>query len=822
MSTKNNVMKAVHPSIEKKIDSLLGKMTIEEKIEMIGGDPKKGQSIGVGRLGIPPFRMTDGPMGVHWFTKLSTTYPALILAASTFDTDLIQKMGSAIGRDCIARGIHILLAPGVNIYRSALCGRNFEYCGEDPLLTARVSSAYICGVQAMGVSATVKHFAVNFQEFDRHNVSSDLDERTLREIYLPAFESAVKEAGVGCVMTSYNLVNGIHASEHKGLITDILKKEWGFKGVVMSDWTSVYDAVNPVNAGLDLEMPTAKFMSKENLLPAIKDGRIDAATIDDKIRRILRLGFAFGWMDKDQTDSTIPLADPETFQVSLDVARGGLVLLKNQEKILPLDRKSLKKIAVIGSSSHPAVISGGGSAYNPPSHEVSMSDAIKHAAGPDVEVVQAAGVDLARADKAIEFSEFLSSTGFFGLQMDYFNNDSLSGNAVLGKVVKKVNFGWGETPPEPELTENLYSIRWSGKIIPSENGPIVFYFKNMNCGYKLIIDGKVVVDHWDGSGQSLQGRAVVDLQKNQSHDLKIEYKKIGVWGFFCAGFEQESNIERDRKAALALLKDCDTAIVCVGFDKYNEGEGFDRTFSMSPEVDQFIIDAAKACPKMIVVLTGGGNIDMSRWLDSAKGLLMAWYPGQEGGTAVAETLFGMINPSGKLPVTFEKRLEDRGSFDCYHDDDNDKKVFLKDGIYSGYRHFDKNKVKPLFSFGFGLSYTTFEYEKIKLSSKKINPKKDLEVSFEIVNTGKCAGAEIAQVYVQDMESTIDRPVKELKGFVKVYLKAGERKRVSVKLDKRAFEFWHPEKKTWVLEPGTFQVLVGASCEDIRLKAEMKN
>ncbi|MBN1412605.1 MAG: glycoside hydrolase family 3 protein, partial [Spirochaetales bacterium] len=449
MFAANRNFRAPDEKLEKKIDKIIASMTIEEKIDLIGGDTTAGHTIGNKRLGIPEFKLADGPAGVHWFTKMSTTYPALILAAATFDVDLIHKMGVALGRDCRARGIHILLAPGVNMYRSPLCGRNFEYCGEDPFLAGKIAAAYIRGVQSEGVSATIKHFVLNFQEYDRNEVSSDVDERTLREIYLPAFEIAVKEGGTGCLMTSYNLLNGIHTSEHKELITDILKEEWGFDGVVMSDWNSVYDSINPVNAGLDLEMPWKKFMTHEKIIPAIKEGKIKPETIDDKVRRILRLAFSFGWMENGQRDFSIPVADAQTMQTALDVARNGLVLLKNDDDLLPFDRNSLKKIAVIGPCAHPAVIGGGGSAYNVPSHTVSILDALNHLANPEIEVVHAVGVDPTRAYKTFEKSVFYTRDNGQGLQAEYFNNDDLTGEPAVRRIDSALNFKWGEFPPMP-------------------------------------------------------------------------------------------------------------------------------------------------------------------------------------------------------------------------------------------------------------------------------------------------------------------------------------------------------------------------------------
>ncbi|HWO11885.1 MAG TPA: glycoside hydrolase family 3 N-terminal domain-containing protein, partial [Polyangiaceae bacterium] len=338
------------PAVEARVQGLLDRLTLDDKLLLLGGKPGPGGPqansavFGIERVGLPELRMADGPMGVHWWCDASTAYPALIAAAASFDSALWYELGRALGRDCRARGVHILLAPGVNIYRHAYCGRNFEYAGEDPFLSSRFAVAYIRGVQDQGVAATVKHFACNYMEYARHTASSDVDERTLHEIYLPAFKAAVMEAGSGALMTAYNLVNGVHCSEHPGLILDILKGEWGFDGVVMSDWLSTYSVAPAANAGLDIEMPSADMFTAANLKAALAEGEVSLATIDDKVRRLLRLAVCFGWLDHEQHDASIPYEDPETAAVALEVARRGSVLLKNEGGILPLDKSSVGTI----------------------------------------------------------------------------------------------------------------------------------------------------------------------------------------------------------------------------------------------------------------------------------------------------------------------------------------------------------------------------------------------------------------------------------------------------------------------------------------------
>ncbi|NLF39562.1 hypothetical protein GX586_08965 [bacterium] len=817
MFSKSRQFRKPSKQIEKRIDGIISAMTLEEKVTLLGGTG--GGTKPCDRVGIPAFKMSDGPVGVHWFTDCSTTYPASILLAASWDREMSYKVGAAIGRDARARGIHILLAPGVNIYRSPLCGRNFEYLGEDPYLAAQMVAPYIRGCQDQAVAATVKHYACNFQEYDRHHVSTDVDERTLREVYLPAFEAAVKDGGTGALMTSYNLVNGQHASEHTHLIREILKGEWGFDGLVMSDWASTYDGVSAANNGLDLEMPNANFMTIGTLIPAVKDGRVCEEVIDDKIRRLLRLAYCFGWMDHEQKDEKIPLKDEATAKVALEAARGGIVLLKNENKTLPLDAKKVKKIAVIGPTAHPAVIGGGGSAYNTPWRTVSILEGIK-AQAKGVEVAYAIGVDPWRDEAVCAASEFFTPDGAPGIRAEYFNNLDLSGEAALTRVEERMVQRWFGGPIAEGIQKHAFSARWNGIIRPAKSGPHVFYQLVGGGKYRMTLGDRTLFDaditDWSGIR-----RTTVELEAGREYPVYIEYRRTGGWNFIAFAYEHEENIYTEWQKALELAREADAVIFCGGHNQRSESEGSDRTFGMAPELEQLLVEVAAVNHNTTVVLTAGGNIDAQRWIDSVRALVMAWYPGQEGGTAVGEVLFGAVNPSGKLPATFEKRLEDRSSFASYHDADNDKRVALADGIFTGYRHNDLYHIEPRFPFGFGMSYTTFAYEKLRMSSKTVPRGGRVTVSFDVVNTGTRAGAEVAQVYVTDCASLLPRPVKELKGFAKVVLKAGERATVKIVLDEKALQFYHPERKKWIAEPGTFSVLVGASSADIRLRGSFE-
>ena len=817
MHSNHPCFKAPSADIEKRVGDIISKLTIEEKIDLLGGehDRTKGNE----RAGVPVLRLADGPLGVHWWCKTSTAYPGTIALAASWDLELSRRLGTAIGRDAKARGVHILLAPGVNIYRSPLNGRNFEYLGEDPHLAARMVVPYVQGCQDQGVAVTVKHFAVNFQEYDRHRISSDADARTLREVYLPAFRAAVVEGGAGCVMTGYNSVNNVHCSEHFWLLRDLLKGEWGFDGVVMSDWVSVYSSELAALAGLDLEMPNARWMNRKGLLDAVKDGRVPETVIDDKIRRMMRLAACFGWLDHPQQDETIPLEDPSSAEVALDIIRNGAVLLKNEGGLLPLSSKNIKQLAVIGSTADPAIMSGGGSAYTPPWRSTSILEGIRALAG-GIDVVFAKGIDAWAEDTAFNHDNYVTPDGKPGLKVEYFANRECIGEpATVGVAERPVGAWWGNPIPEAPDRDN-FSVRWSGKVRWSAGGRYRFLLKIMDGLAGVWLDNEKIITVGHGENAKSMTGTEVHLDAGREYSIRVEYYQQRGWNALFFGWENLDEIEKSIADAVALAAGADAVIFCGGHTAKSEMEGADRTFGMPPDLERLLIAVAKANPKTAVVLTGGGHIDMRTWLDSVPAVLHSFYLGQEGGRAVAEILFGKVNPSGKLPFTAERNLEDRSSFGCYHDSDSDLRVTLKDGVFGGYRHFDRHGITPLFPFGFGLSYTKFAYSNLHVSTDRIKQGERVTVRFDITNSGPVAGAEAAQLYVADPDCSVPRPPKELKGFVKVALEPGETKTVTIESGPEAFQFFHPEHG-WTAEPGRFELLVGASATDIRLRGSIE-
>jgi beta-glucosidase len=796
--------------IEKRVDSIVRQMTLEEKITYIGGI-NNFFIRAIPRVGIPELKMSDGPMGVHDYGP-ATAYPAGIALAASWDVDLARRAGAMMGDDARARGVHFILAPGVNIYRAPMCGRNFEYFGEDPFLASRVAVSIIEGIQSRRVIATAKHFMGNNQEYDRHNVSSNIDERTMREIYLPAFEAAVKEARVGAIMDSYNLVNGIRMTQNDYLNSKILKQEWGFRGILMSDWDSTYDGIAAANAGLDLEMPSGRFMNVQTLMAAVNEGKVSVATIDDKVRRILRTAIEFGFFDSPQEDKSIPAYNQPGRELVRQEARESMVLLKNSGNLLPLDKSNVKTIAVVGPDSYPAVPGGGGSSQTTPFNAVSFMEGISNYLGAGAKVLYVQ--DDPPLNDVFQRQQFVTALGGeAGLKGEYFNNQDLEGSPALTRTDRLVAFNWGEGSYATDGPVDHFSARWTGYFVPRTSDDYKLY-TSADDGVRLFIDDEQVINDWQRHAEKLNSYTR-HLEVGHAYRIRLEYfEAVGSASVSFGVASAQEFVGRDTKAVAAKA---DVAIVCVGFDPATESEGSDRTFQLPPGQDELIRQISSVNKNTIVVITSGGSVDMTQWIDRIPGVIEAWYPGQEGGTALAQILFGEYSPSGKLPASFERKWEDNATFRSYYPKPGEKQLEYTEGVFLGYRHFDRDGVKPLFPFGYGLSYTTFAYHNLKVSPVTGKLNQPVIVSFDVENTGHRDGAEIAQVYVGDTHASVPRPVKELKGFARIELKPGESRHVSVALDRRAFSFYDVKQKDWSAEPGRFDILVGGSSEKIELQ-----
>lgn len=796
-------------NIEDRVEDLLKRMTLEEKIDMLGGTGFETKAIE--RLGIPPLNMTDGPLGVRWDN--STALPSGILMGATWNPELISKLGTVLATEVKAKGRHVILAPCVNIARIPMGGRNFESFGEDPFLTSRIAVDYIKGVQKENVVATVKHFAANNQEHQRDFVNTIVDERALNEIYLPSFKAAVEEANVLAVMSAYNKVNDHFCSENDYLLIDKLKTEWKFKGLVMSDWGAVHSTVPTFNGGLDLEMPTGKYLNKETLLDKIKSGELSEAKLDDKVRRILRVMFTIGLFDDYQYDKSKVNTD-EHKQVALDVAKDGIVLLKNNNSILPLDLNKIKSIAVIGPNSKVAITGGGGSSMVVPFESVSPLEALRNKIGNKVKINFAQGSmidgDANPIDPKFLFVDIDQKEN--GLKGEYFTNMNLNGKPERIVIDKTINFMWNDKGPFDDFQVDNFSVRWSGYIKPDKSDKYTFDVSS-DDGIRLYLDDKLVIDDWNDHAL-LTNSYTVNLEANKFYKIKLEYYENGGGAIVKFGWRKPN--DELIVDAINAAKNSDVAIMFAGTNYTYESEGYDRKdLSLPNDQDELINQIAAANKNTIVVLTTGSPVTMDKWIDKVDGLIEAWFAGEQAGNAIAEVLLGETNPSGKLPMTFPKRWEDCSAFNTYKKEDGTTRY--EDGIYVGYRHFEKNKIEPLFPFGYGLSYTTFEYSGINLSSKEIDNNDKLTISLKLKNTGRSKGSEVVQLYINDLQSSVDRPVKELKAFKKVSLNPGEEKVVELTIDQNALSFFNTHKKMWIAEPGKFEVLIGSSSKDIKLK-----
>jgi beta-glucosidase len=815
----------VRPSsveIDHRVQSLLKEMTLEEKIDYIGGT---GFGIrAIPHAHVPAFQMSDGPLGTR-NDGPATAMAAGIALAATWDRALANRVGREIGRDARARGDHFLLGPGVNIYRAPLNGRNFEYFGEDPFLASRVAVSYIKGVQSEGVSATIKHFLGNNSEYGRHSTDSVIDERTMREIYLPTFEAAVKEAHVGAIMDSYNLTNGVHMTQNEYLNTEVVKNEWGFRGLIMSDWNSTYDGVAAANSGLDLEMPSGAYMNRKTLLTAIEEGRVSIATIDDKVRRILRTAIEFRWLDRDQTDLLISRYNKEGRTVSLEASREGMVLLKNQRNLLPLSKQRVRSVAVIGPGGYPAVPAGGGSARVTAFAAISFLEGLGNYLGTGVNVYYSRGIPT--VEEMATGTPFLTaeSNGRPGLEAEYFSSEDLTGSPLTSRTELHVAFGPigpGKFNGSMSYPDQAGSARWTGYYVPAISATYdVFVESTGEAGgtYRLYLDDRLVFNDSSAS-RAMLNHATLSLDL-KPHKIVLERRGRSGWlgpRLYLGIAEPAKLVSAEAKA---LAAKADVVVVPVGFDPDTESEGADRTFELPPGQDELIQQIAAANKNTIVVLTSGGSVDTSRWLDRVPALVEAWYPGEEGGTALAQILFGDVNPSGCLPITFEGRLEDNPAYANYYPEAGTNRIVYKEGVFVGYRGYEHNGTKALFPFGYGLSYTTFEYSGLAIRpirAARAGPQ--FQVSFDVRNTGTRPGASVAQVYVGDMHARVPRPPKELKGFSRVDLRPGETKRVTVELDRRSFSYYDVDRKQWRAAPGTYDVLVGRSSERIELRGKL--
>lgn len=790
---------------QKAVD-IVKNMTLNEKFNYVGG-VNWMYTKPLTRLGVPQLKMSDGPQGLGTH-GLSTAYPSGILLSATWNEDMANAYGKALGRDCRARGVNIFLGPAVNIYRAPMCGRNFEYMGEDPFLTSRMDVEYIKGVQAQGVMATVKHFCANFQEYDRNNVSSDIDERTLNEIYFPAFKAAVKEGGAALVMTSYNLLNGQWTTENKWLLTDVLRKKWGFNGIIVSDWGSTHHGLLAANAGLDLEMASNEKMTPDSLRYYLNSSKMSIETLNAKCQHILQTLVGFNFLTQKQEDLSIPLDDSSSVQTALNVAREGIVLLKNKDGILPFNLEKVKKIAVVGPNAT-MYLAGGGSGLVFPFHFTTIYDGMK-------KIGNEHGFEVTHIDEYDHMSDIVytvplsTSKGFVG---EYFPNIGLTGTPVAVRTDSRIGFDYSTGTHLTSMPTSKFSVRWTGELRPTESGTYDFRIGG-DDGFRLYINDALVVNAWKGQSYTTL-KYTKTIEAGKTYKLKIEYFQDGGGGAIDFAWNKQGSPDY----FLEQLKNYDAVVACYGHKSGTEGEASDRSFEL-PTLDANLIKHVQQSLKPVIgVVSGGGNIEMQSWEPGLGALLWTFYAGQEGGTAVAEILFGIVNPSGKLPVTFEKKWSDNPTFNSYYDADGDKHVKFTEGIFMGYRGYDKLNREVQYPFGHGLSYTTFSISNMNVN--QLAEDTSVVVNYTLTNTGDRDGAQVVQLYVgKRSASSVARPLKELKSFKKVFLKAGESTKITVKLKEDVFQYYSVAAKTFVLDPGKYEIMLGFSSRDIQDSKEV--
>ena len=818
--------------VEAQIERLIAELTLYEKVSLLSGTDA-WHTVAIDRLGIRSLTMTDGPHGVRASnqemgrkTGPTTCFPTGVSMGASWDPDLVEEVGEALGEETLAMGCDVLLGPCINIVRGPLGGRNFETYAEDPFLVGRLGVGYVQGVQSVGVGTSVKHYAVNNQEIERFRSSSNLDERTLREIYLPAFETIVKEANPWTVMCSYNRVNGIYASQHNRLLNEILKDEWGFDGVVVSDWGANHTTVESVKGGLDLEMPGPAKYYGGLLEEAVMNWQIDETAVNEAARRMLRLIIRTGKLGKGGRRNGGEVNTVKHQNLARKLAEESIVLLKNERNILPLDAAKLSTLAVIGPNAADGRIGGGGSSYVVPPYRTSPLEALKARLEGKVQIVYAKGCDN-DVNLPVVPSAWLElpQGGGNGLWGEYFTTMNMDGSPVYSGRDDWLDFWWFvDTTGSAKSQRN--SGRWTGILRVPESGSYRVRLTNSgNC--RLFLNDELVLEnnaassanHAIGVGSS---EVILALTAGQSNSLRIEFirhknQNFAHWRMAMSYWHDPVTDHRLEQAVEAARR-CDAAIIFAGMPEHYETEGVDRPDMELPgRQNELIRRVVEANPKTIVVLNAGAPVRLP-WQNEIPAILEAFYPGMEGGNAVVRILLGEVNPSGKLPVTFPKRLEDTPAYinSTYL---GARDINYGEGIFVGYRYYDKRKVEPAFPFGHGLTYTQFELGPV-VATETVEQGAKFEIMVKLRNTGAVPGKEVIQLYVSDLEASLPRPDKELKGFKKVALQPGEEQEVSFFLTKRDLAFYDPYQKTWVAEPGEFELLVGFSAQDIREKCKV--
>ena len=826
--------------IEARVEDLLARMTLEEKLNQIRSDNRDevwktaAATTGFGevydllrplsardaaeltnrtqrlarrsRLHIPIIIRDEALHGL--VANGATSFPQSIALAATWDPELVGRVAGAIARECRVRGVRRVLSPVINVTRDARWGRVEETYGEDPLLTSRIAVAYVQALEKHGVATCPKHFVANVGDGGRDSHAIHMTEQALREVYLAPFEAVVREAGARSIMTAYNSVNGRACSASRWLLRDLLKGEWGFTGVVGSDYgaasgvlhahrnagSEMETAAADINAGLDIEWPNI-YIWGQPLEDALRQGLISRAALDDAVRRMLRNKLELGLFeepltDPDEADRVVQCAEHRT--IALEAARKAMVLLRNRNRTLPLS-KDLRRLALIGNAARGDMPLGGYSGWGMPT--VGVMDGLRAKLGADVEIQWAPGGGAVSPP----LTDPLTASCFRGLRGEYFANRDLAGEPVLVRDEERLDFVWTGGSPGEGLGATHFSARFTGKLLAPATGRYTIALRS-DDGVRLYLDGELVISNWTIHAPTTD-RAEVRMIQGQELDLRLEYYQAEGEAVLQLGWGLQQVTDSDLAEAVRVARGADAAIV-VG--TIREGEGQDRSSLDLPGSQSAVLKAVAATGvPTVVVLIAGAPVTMTDWLDSADAVLVAWYPGQEGGTALADVLFGDTNPGGKLPITFPRSV---GQCPLYYN-------LAPSG--RGYDYVDSTG-QPLYAFGHGLSYTTFRYSDLQIAPAEAAPGETIVVSFDVTNTGDVAGDEVAQLYVRDVVASMVRPLMELKDFARLTLDPGENRTVIFRLQPDQLAFWDQDMKR-VVEPGRVEVMVGGSSSDIRLR-----
>lgn len=792
-------------------------LTREEKASLLGGQDF-WHIQGVPRLGLRSIRTTDCGHGVTLCddkNSPATCFPTGIGMASTWNKDLLEHAGEVLGRETRALGAAILLGPKINLHRHPLNGRSFETFAEDPWLAGLLGAAVIRGIQREGVGACVKAMAANNQQRDQESVDIRVDERTLREIYLRGFQLAVEFGEPCAIMTAYNRLNGDYCSESSWLIKHIIKNEWGFSGFVVSDWRAVH-AQKVYSSGLDLEMPgPAKFLNQKAVLNALEEGLISEDDLDDQAERIFRTLLRYGAPPPTAMEIKEIFDTAENRSIALQVAEESIVLLKNENNLLPLDPAALKSILVVGPNAAEARLGGGGSASVTPFYSISPLEGIREICGSEVDVCYMEGCSLVGTMETIQdhFTyEGENGKHQSGLRADFFNAHDPGVTPDVSSIIPRVDFSWGWASPGLGIQRGTFSTRISGWLTPPLTGKYRLGIYAQEGCVELRLDGRRVAGTWDDASngnfeEKYQNHYLTlscDLSQNVPVALEITYGKRAARAGLRLEWEipgMDSPIDK----AVETARTADAVVVCAGLSNLFEGGAHDRTTIDLPEAQQDLIEKiSQVNPRTIVALNNGGPL-AAPWESKVPALLEAWYPGQEGGRALARIIFGLTNPSGRLPDTIARSLEDHAAISNYPGDGHT--VHYEEGQFIGYRHFDTAEIAPLFPFGFGLSYTTFAIGKPIASSSLFQIGSDpISITTKVKNTGTRQGKEVIQLYLQTNDPS--RPVKELRAFHKVDLAPTEEIDVVFAISARELETFDTAAGAWRVAPGLYEILVG--------------